>query len=260
MRVVAVAIAIAALAAFPAAAKLDSSNSILAGYRLVDTASVAGVGCGTAASQTVALPTGIQDPRVVRPKVGDTDGDVRVTAVAIEGAVVRVTAVGDGPLICSPEEDPDVPPAERRWRIAVTVEANYHRRVQVLAWLENRRGTSVRTGARPRKLHIPFRGTLVNIRWKSFGGKKARGTGTWRPELLNGRLCPRRNCPDQGMRTHLELTRPSICADVGGKIYYGREALINTRRVGVLPPGTDFILNEPMCRRGGPFPAKPAPR
>lgn len=260
MRAFAVAVAIAALAAFPAAAKLDSSNSILAGFRLVDTAGVAGVGCGTSASQTVALPTGIQDPRVVRPKVGDTAGDARVTAVAIEGAVVRVTAVGDSPFVCDPAEDPDVPPAERRWRGDFTVEANYNRRVQVLAWLENRRGTSLRTGARPRKLHLVFRGTLVNIRWRSFGGKKARGTGTWRPQLLNGRLCPRRNCPDQGMRTHIELTRPSICADVGGKIYYGRVTLINTRRVGVLPPGTDFIVHEPLCARGGPFPAKPAPR
>ena len=257
----AAALAIAALAAWPAAAAgpaLNSRNSILAGYRLVDSVSVVGVGCGTSASQTVPLPTGVQDLRVVKPKVGDKSGDARLTAVVVEGDVARITAVGDSSFTCTPEEDPDVPPAERRWRGDFDFEAQYNRRVQVKVWIENDKGTSTKTAVRPKKVHIPFISTLVGIRWKSFGGRTAEGMGTLHNQHLDGRRC-RRQCIGDGHRFRVKASKPSTCGDLArGTVYYGVVAFITTRKEGAIPRGRLFQSQQPNCVHGGPFPVKTA--
>lgn len=251
MRAFAVAIAIAALAAFPAAAELDSSNSVVSDGALADTLFFEGRGCGTSASLTVPLPADAFDVSVVEPRVGATAGATRVTAVTPEPGAVRFTVVADGPSTCEPAEEGDTAPSERAWAGNFDYVIRFSRRVQVRVWVENDKLTSRRTALRPRKLHFPFISTLVNIRWKSFGGKKAVGSGTLRVQAPPGRRCNPRMCPGHGQPFRVELTRPSTCGDLPrGTVYYGREVFITTRRAGVIGPGRLFQLNMPHCVAG----------
>jgi hypothetical protein len=258
------ALALAALAAWPATAAsppLTSRNSILLGLRLIDKAEIAGVGCGTSASRTVPLRASVQDVRVLKPKVGDTAGTARVTAVALEEGVVRITAVGDSPATCAPEEDPSTPPAERSWRGMFDFEAQYNLRVQVKARVDTDRGTTGKLAVRPKKVHIPFISTLVGIRWKSFGGRTAEGVGTLHNQLPDGKRCRARMCIGDGDRFRVKAYRPSTCRDLPpGTAYYGVVAFITTRKEGVIRPGRLFQSDQPSCYSGGPFPAKPVPR
>jgi hypothetical protein len=204
---------------------------------------IEGVGCGVGASVIVGLPASATDVRVRAPKVGDTALDARLTEAAVAGASVRFTAVGDGPVICDPAEDPSVPPSRRPWSGAFASRIAFRERVSARYWS----GHQPRLRTRPRSVTIRFVATVRKIRWRTFGGRKAIGFGRMRVDEPPGFDCTRRTCPGHGRRFKVVLSRPSRCADWDDAVWYGRIAFVTTGRVGVIRPGRRFASFDPDC-------------
>jgi hypothetical protein len=187
---------------------------------VVDQANLSGVGCGVAATATVPLPATATAITVKRPRVGETTDESRLTGVAVSGTSVVLTAVGDGPIVCDPEEDPDVPPAQRAWDGIYLYDIAFRERVAVRYWT----GAAVphaRPASRPRTVRVPDVATMVHMRWRGFGGKTAVGYGRLRCEIPG--------CVGRGDRFKVVLGVPSRCGDVGDTVYYGRIRFYTTR-------------------------------
>jgi hypothetical protein len=234
----ALTIAVLALAACPAAAAADSAivRSERSGY-----ADISGVGCGVAASVSVPLPPTATGITIKRPQAGETTNESRFTGAAVEGASVRLTAVGDGPLVCDPEEN-DTPPAQREWSGRYIYDVTFRERAQVAYWP----GADVRRArpatARPRTVRVPDIATMTRMRWRSFGGRTAVGYGRLRCEIPG--------CVGRGDRFKVVLSHPSRCGDVGDTVYYGRILFYTTRRYQLLYPirrGALYSGGRPRC-------------
>src|SRR5690348_10261251 len=147
-----------------------------------DQVELSGVGCGVAATATVPLPATATAITIKRPRVGETTDESRLTGAVVSGTSVVLTAVGDGPIVCDPEEDPDVPPAQRLWRGTYVYDIAFRERVAVKQWA----GAAVpraRPASRPRTVRVPDIATMVHMRWRSFGGRTAVGYGRLRCEI-----------------------------------------------------------------------------
>jgi hypothetical protein len=157
---------------------------------------------------------------VKRPRVGETTDESRLTAAAVSGTSVVLTAVGDGPIVCDPEEDPDIPPAQRPWQGSYRYDIAFRERVAVTYWT----GAAVpraRPATRPRTVRVPDVATMVHMRWRSFGARAAVGYGRLRCEIPG--------CVGRGDRFRVVLGAPSRCGDVGDAVYYGRIRFYTTR-------------------------------
>ena len=214
-----------------------------------DSTLISGVGCGTAASVSIPLPATAMDVTVRAPAVGTTRSDSRLVEAAVVGTSVRLTAVGEGPLICDPAEDPDVPPAERRWSGGYDYEIAFRQRVTVRYWA----GADLRRSkpkARPRKVTMPLVAHVVKIRWRSFGGRKAVGYGRARSLAPPGIRCDAQTYPGNGRRVRVVLTRPRRCGDIDDAVYYSRMKFY-PRGGRVLSPGEATNPDsEPTCTSG----------
>jgi hypothetical protein len=208
-----------------------------------DDVRIDGVGCGVAASTVVALPATATDVRVRSPAVGETDLDARLTEAAVVGTSVRFTAVGAGPVICDPAEDPGVPPAQRPWSGTFSSRITFRERVSARYWS----GRQPKLKTRPRTAAIHFVASVRKIRWRTFGGRKAVGFGRLRADSPPGLTCTRRTCPGHGQRFKVVLSRPSRCADWDDAVFYDRIAFVTTKRVGVIRPGRVFASYDPVC-------------
>jgi hypothetical protein len=216
-----------------------------------------GVGCGVPASSTVALPTSVFGVQVQRPKVGARDDEARITKVVPTGKAVTFTAVGDGAAICDPDRDP-TPPASRRWSAEFDVDVAMKRRVVVATradWLP-RSGFLVR----PRVVGVSSGAglaqtdTVRDIRWTSFGGRKAVGFGVFKARRF---FCPSpsRCIPQHNQAVRVELTLPTYCSGTnvvssrGARdfVFYGKVAAFNLRRIVALRPGTEIQSYTPDC-------------
>jgi hypothetical protein len=205
-----------------AALALAASGAATAEVRSerVGQTSVSGVGCGVAGTATVPLPAGATAIAIKRPRVGETTDESRLTGAAVSGTGVALTAVGDGPIVCDPEEDPDVPPAQRPWQGTYVYDIAFRERVAVKQWA----GAAVpraRPATRPRTVRVPDIATMVHMRWRSFGGRTALGYGRLRCEIPG--------CVGRGDRFKVVLDRPSRCGDIGDTVYYGRIRFYTTR-------------------------------
>jgi hypothetical protein len=202
-----------------AALALAASTAVVRSER-VDRVDVAGVGCGVAATATVPLPPTATAIAVKRPRAGETTDESRLTGVAVSGTSVVLTAVGDGPVVCDPEEDPEVPPAQRPWQGSYVYDIAFRERVAVKSWA----GAAVpqaRPATRPRTIRVPDIATMVHLRWRSFGGRTAVGYGRLRCEIPG--------CVGRGDRFRVVLGVPSRCGDIGDTVYYGRIRFYTTR-------------------------------
>jgi hypothetical protein len=242
--------AFGALAFLPAAVPaLTARNSVPVPLVVRTTTGIEGVGCGTTGSSTVTLPAGVFEVDVRQPKVGASDGDVRLTDIAVQGAVVTFAVVADGAGICDPNGD--VPPADRRWLASFDIEVGvtWRQTVAVRNDWENRGDAYL---VRPRVVGFHFAAdfadTVRKIRWTTYGGRKAVGFGILRYARA---FCRSGRCPaGEGQRVRVELTRPSYCPGrnivAPGKpiepfVFYGSISAFNLRRIGVLEPGTNFL-------------------
>lgn len=236
-------------AACPAVA---AAGSMVVRSERADRVFIDGVGCGLAASTIVPLPASARDVEVRRPRVGATTDESRLTEAAVAGASVRFTALGEGAVVCDPAEDPDVPPAERRWAGAYDYRILFRERVAGRFWPGA--GMSQRPRSRPRKVTIPFVAHVVRIRWRTFGGRRSVGFGRMRAIEPPGFDCTARTCPGHGSRFKVKLSRPSRCADLGDTVFYGRIALHTTKRVGAIRRGGLFASTDPRCGSSDPQP------
>jgi hypothetical protein len=195
--------------ALPASgAKLGKSNSVPIEFLSVKPFELAGSGCGSSATGSVTLakpPKGVSKAyafKIVKPKVGDRDGFVRVTGVAVNDQTISVTAVAEL-AECTAQS------ADGSWSARFDPDISFTRRVQgrVRPDLDRKRPV-----LKPRKLRIPGGGTLKGIRWKSYGGKTASGTATYNDELPGTRtrrvkikLLRIRRCPPYGLFEYTTL-------------------------------------------------------
>ena len=225
-----------------------AAGSLIARSERTGQAEIAGVGCGAAASHVLALPASAAGVRVREPNVGDTTPESRLTEAAVEGASVRLTAVGDGPAICDPAADPE-PPGTRPWSGFYDYDIAFRERVSA-RYLSD--AGKLRT--RPRSVTIRFIATVRKIRWRSFGGRKAVGFDRMVVDSPPGFTCTRRTCPGHGERFKVVLSRPSRCADTGDAVWYGRVAFFTTKRILRIPAGGHFASYKPDCGPGEPEP------
>ena len=231
-----------------AAPGVAAAGSLIARSEQIGEAEIKGVGCGIAASFALALPASATDVRVREPKVGDTALDSRLTGAAVEGAGVRLTAVGDGAAICDPAADP-TPPGMRPWNGVYGYDIAFRERVSARFWS----GTGgLKT--RPRSVTIRFVATVHRIRWRSFGGREAVGFGRMAVDSPPGFMCTRRTCPGHRERFKVVLSRPSRCLDNGEAVWYGRVAFFATKRILRIPAGGLFSSYKPDCALSEPKP------
>jgi hypothetical protein len=230
--------AAAALAAVPATAV---AGSTIVRSERVGPVELSGVGCGGAGSAAVPLPATATAITARHPRAGDTTPESRLTAVTVAGRSLQLTAVGAGPFICDPEEDPDVPPAQRPWTADYVYDVTFRERVAVAFWA----GAQVRRAkprVRPRTILVPDIARMVHVRWKRFGGRSAIGSGRLRCEIPG--------CVGRGDRFRIVLDRPSRCGDVGDRVYYGRIRFYATRTYHLLYPirrGSLYSGGVPQC-------------
>jgi hypothetical protein len=225
------------------------AGSVVVSSERRDSTIINGVGCGAAASVSIPLPATAMDIKVREPAVGTTTLDSRLVEAAVVGASVRLTAVGEGAVICDPAEDSDVPPAERRWSGGYDYDITFRQHVTVRYWAgADRRRAKPKT--RPGKVTMPLVAHVLKIRWRSFGGRKAVGYGRARSLAPPGIRCDAQTCPGNGGRVTVVLTRPRRCGDISDAVYYSRIKFYPRKR-RVLSPGEavnpDF---EPTCVSG----------
>jgi hypothetical protein len=154
-----------------------------------------------------------------------------------------LTAVGDGPEICNPAEDPSVPPSQRPWSWDFESRIAFRERVSARYWS----GHQPKLKTRPRSATIRDFATIRKIRWRTFGGRKAIGFGRFRAAEPPGFDCTPRTCAGHGQRFKVVLSRPSRCADWGEAVWYGRIAFVTIKRVGVIRPGRRYGSFDPDC-------------
>jgi hypothetical protein len=206
-------------------------------------AEMSGVGCGVAASTTVPLPATATAITLRRPRVSDTTSDSRLTEATVIGTSVRLTAVGDGTTVCDPEEQPDLPPAQRPWQAGYAYAIAFHERVHVAYWPGAQLPTA-KPAARPRTVRVPDIARMVRLHWRSFGGRTAVGSGRLRCEIPG--------CVGRGDTFKVVLDRPSRCGDVGARVFYGRIRFYTTRTYSSLTypirRGALYSGGRPQCR------------
>lgn len=181
-----------------------------------------GTNCGATATFTRTLPEGSNSIKIVKPVVGewDTTGKgTQVTAVSVVGTVVSFTVVASGPNICDPALTGYPPGEDVPWQAQHDFRAEYERRIATTLRVYYE---SYEIGAkwkmRPKTIQDSRKGTprsvrqrVTNIKWKSFGGKKATGFGKLRQDF-----CKKSdNCPDNGKRVRLVASKPDYCKDSG---------------------------------------------
>ena len=225
-----------------------AAGSLIARSERIGQVEIEGVGCGVAGSLVMALPASATEVRVREPKVGDTTPDSRLTEAAVVGASVRFTAVGDGPAICDPAEEPD-PPGIRLWSGVYDYDLAFRERVSARYW-----SLAGKLRTRPRSVWIRFVATVRDIRWRRFGGREAVGFGRMVADSPPGFTCTRRTCPGHGERFKVVLSRPSRCADNGNAVWYGRVAFFATKRILRIPAGGLFSSYKPTCGLSEPKP------
>lgn len=218
-----------------------AAGSLVARSERTGEAEIDGVGCGVAASLILPLPASATQVQVREPKVGDTSFDSRLTEAAVDGASVRLTAVGDGSVICDPAKDP-VPPSMRPWSGVYDYDIRFRERVRARFL-----SSAGKLKTRPRSVAMRFIATVRKIRWRTFGGRKAVGFGRMVVDSPPGFTCTRRTCPGHGKRFKVMLSRPSRCADTAEAVWYGRVAFITTERIRRIPAGGLFSSYKPDC-------------
>jgi hypothetical protein len=228
------------------------AGSVVIDSRRSDRIEIAGVGCGTSASVTIPLTPAAFTIDVRRPKVGATAGDSRLTEVAVVGTSVRLTAIGEGVFVCDPNEDPDIPPAERRWSGFYPYDIRFQQRVTATYWPGAQLPRKPRV--KPRKVTLPQVANGIKLRWHSFGGRKAVAFGKLKAINPPGVKCNYRTCPGHNGKIKVVLTRPGRCPELGDTVFYGKVAFYMREKARFMKKGDLYTYSHPICAYGKPDP------
>ena len=217
----------AAVLATPApGAVLGKSNSVKVEFRSVTPIDVEAPSCSSPATGSMTLAPARADVSkafgitVAKPKVGDLDQNdfARATSVGVADQTITVTSVVNQPSQCTEAGG---------WKARFVPDILYARRVQVRVRPDlDRKAAKLR----PRSFRIFDMDTLRRVRWKSFGGKTARGSAKYRSGVPG---CAPRGCPGHNRRVKLRLRRVRRCQS-SGILEYTQLDLIYRGRV-VLP-------------------------
>lgn len=227
-----------------AATKLTDKNSVT--YKLFTASDerFLGTDCGTTATIVKTLPTGSTGIKVIEPKVGDRypsadRSGTQISSITIAGTKITLRALADGPLICDPSQTGYAPGEPVHWKADYKFEANYSRRIPTVirAYFEGY-VSGAKWKTRPKTLQDSRKGTpstvrsrYVNLRWKSFGGKKAVATGKAKLDYCrSGDACPDNNAP-----ARLVATKPGYCKDSGKFEYLDLKIYIRGRLSSGIP-------------------------
>lgn len=202
------------LAAPAPGAGLGKRNSIKVEFLSIKPFDIAGTGCGSTAAGSVTLaapPKGVSKAfafKIVKPKVGDRDGYVRVTAVQVFDQTITVTAVADA-AECPAQASG--PPAQEPWSARFAPDISFTRRVQARLRPD---ADKKRPKLAPRSMRLFSGDTLRRIRWKGFGGKSATGTARYRVHIP-GQRCTPKICLGHNGRVKIRLRRVRRCGPYG---------------------------------------------
>lgn len=247
LRLAAFGIALA-LPAFAVAAQLTEKNSVTAKYAVHQMIGFDGRGCNvpTQSRDTVELEPGAIDVQVVTPKVGDHSGDARITAISVGANAVTFTAVADSAKICGPGLDP---PAEREWGDSFDLYLRESLKLRT-EYRVDRHIKTIKTQFKPSKITIKGIATISRIKWKSFGGRKAVGTG--RLKFPRRDHCNPRKCAGHNGKFRITLAKPSFCKDIGPTAaQYGTMKWVPLRRQGRIRAGSTYVSKKGDCILGG---------
>jgi hypothetical protein len=239
------------------AAKLTEKNSVTVKYFDKGMIGFDGKGCNVPkqSSTPVDLEPGAINVQVVTPKVGDRNGDARITAISVGANAVTFTAVADGAELCGPKPDYVEPPAEREWAGSFPLYLRESLKLRTRYRVE-RHIKDIKTVSKPSKIKLPGLGTISRIRWKSFGGRTAVGTG--RLKFPARDHCNPRKCLGHNGRFRITLTKPSFCRDIGPTaIQYGKMRWVPLRRMGRIRAGSTYVSKKSDCLLE---PLRPVPR
>ena len=221
------------LAAIPASAL---AGSVPVPSTLTGKVKISGTGCVTPATASVDLPRGASNVNVRKPQVGDVRPESHITGVEVDGDAVRISAQSTAEL-CFPEAE---------WSDTYRYAIDYEQRTVVHFSYGSYRTTP--HPVRPRNIEMQFYATVRDIKWRSFGGRKAVGFGTIRFDEPPGVHCTPKTCLGEGDRFKVVLSRPSLCGTFGP--YYGKYAFVTTTQVGVVKPGREMASKKPDCLGG----------
>lgn len=228
-----------------AATKLTSKNSVTYKLYTASDERFLGTNCGTTATIVKTIPTGSTGIRVVSPKVGDTDGPnanesgTRISAIDVQGTNVTLSALADGPLICDPTRTGYEPGEPVPWKADYKFEANYSRRIATVIRVYYESYTfGAKWKTKPKTIQDSRKGTprsvrsrYVNLKWKSFGGKKAVATGKAKLDYCRSGDA----CPDNNARVRLVATKPRFCKDSGKFEYLNLKVYVRGRLSAGIP-------------------------
>lgn len=228
-----------------AATKLTSKNSVNYKLYTASTERFLGTNCGTTATIVKTLPTGSTGVKVIEPKVGDRDGPdandsgTQISAINVSRNIITLNALADGPLICDPTRTGYAPGEPVLWKADYKFEANYSRRIPtVIRTYYESYVFGAKWKTKPKTIQDSRKGTprsvrsrYVNLKWKSFGGKKAIATGKAKLDYCRSGDA----CPDNNARVRLVATKPGFCKDSGKFEYLDLKIYIRGRLSAGIP-------------------------
>lgn len=228
-----------------AATKLTNKNSVNYKLYTASTETFRGSNCGTTATIVKTLPTGSTGIKVVEPKVGDRDAPTvgesgtQITAVNVSGTTITLSALADGPMICDPALSGASPGEPFSWKSVYQFEADYSRRIPTLIRVYyDSYVYGAKWATRPKMIQDSRKGTprtvrsrYVNLKWKSFGGKKAIATGKAKLDYCR----PGENCPGNNAPARLVASKPRYCKDSNKFEYRNLNVYIRGRLTAGIP-------------------------
>jgi hypothetical protein len=225
------------------AAALTDKNSVTPRYVTKERIGFSGVGCNVSAKDTLDLLPGAFAVKLRSPKVGDREGDMRITAISVGRSAVTYTAVADSANVCTPGGP--TPPSEQDWNESFKTDVGFALRVRTRYRLDHNYAQD-KLVFRPKKISIWPQFSVRHIKWKSFGGRKAVGVG--RMKFRKSEHCNPKKCPENNRRFRVTLSKPSFCGDLAdGKVQYGSMSWRPLFRLGVIRPGGFYLSREADC-------------
>jgi hypothetical protein len=227
------------------ATKLTNKNSVTHKLYTATTQRFQGTNCGTTATIVDTLPTGSTGVKVVTPKVGDRDSPIfaesgtQISAISIVKNQITLTAVADGPKICDPTQTGYLPGEPVPWQASYKLEADYSRRIPtVIRTYYDSYVNGAKWKTKPKTIQDSRKGTprgvrarYVNLKWSSFGGKKAIATG----KAKLGYCRAGDSCPDNNAPALLVATKPRFCKNSGQFEYRNLNIYIRGRLSAGIP-------------------------
>ena len=198
-----------------------------------DTIRFSGNRCGQRVTDRVAMPARAHDVRLRAPRIGQFIRDVRTSRIVArvsgyrreEPKYLTIAALGSRHACVDPAA------YVGGWTtrsVRTLIRYRVKRRVQFASYNLRR---SIRPQVRPRTILFGSRSSILRMRWRSWGGRRARGRGTLE---YNPCVPDCASAKPQYYRVKVKLSRTSECS--GGWRYKRLSFRYTASRPAGLPP------------------------